>query len=192
MNRARTNVFIVFLITLAPPAAVAGDALFHEAPDIEIVSAEIGGSGCPGASAYFSLSADKRKLSVELDDYPAQPDRYASCNIAVLLSVPDDVRLALVDIDYRGYASIPDLYGQKARLRAEYFFAGDIGPIGTHTFPRGYEGNYQVWPDALGTVWASCGDEEVLARANAGIRVWGSDSLVTIRKITVYLDWEYC
>lgn len=193
MNRARTNVFVFFLATLASPAAAPGDVLGHDdAPDIEIISAEIGGSGCPSQSASFSLSADKRKLSVELDDYPAQADRYASCNIAVLLRVPDDVRLALVDIDYRGYASIPDLHGHKGRLRAEYFFTGDTGPIGKQTFPHGYEGNYQIWPDTLGTVWASCGDEEVLARANTGIRLWGADSLVTIDKITLYLDWEYC
>jgi hypothetical protein len=193
MNRTRINVFAFLLATLAPPAIASGDALGPDTvPDIEIVSAKIGGSGCPDVSARFTLSSDKRRLTVELDDYPAQPDRYASCNIAVLLSMPDDVQLALTDLDYRGYASISALPGRKARLRGEYFFAGDTGPVGTQIFPRGFTGNYDIWPGSLGTVWSSCGDEEVLARANTGIRIWGMDSRVTIRKIYLYLDWDYC
>ncbi len=192
MNRTGTNVFVLLLATLAAPAIAPGDATGHEeVPDIEIISAVMGGSGCPDETASFTLSADKRKLSVRLDDYPAHADRYASCNIAVLLSVPAGVTIALVDIDYRGYARIPDLDGSRARLRAEYFFAGGTGPVGKHTFPRGFEGNYMIWPDALGTVWSPC-EEQVLARANTGIRVWGSDSLVTIDEITVYLDWDHC
>ncbi len=135
MNRTGTNVFVLLLATLAAPAIAPGDATGHEeVPDIEIISAVMGGSGCPDETARFTLSADKRKLSVKLDDYPAHADGYASCNIAVLLSVPAGVTIALVDIDYRGYARIPDLDGSKARLRAEYFFAGGTGPVGKHTF----------------------------------------------------------
>lgn len=192
MNRARTNVFVSLLATLVAPAVAPGDATGHEeVPDIQIISAEIGGSFCPNAPAQFVLSADKRTLSIRLHNHPAQGRRYASCNVAVLLSVPSGINLALVDLDYQGYASIPDLPGRRARLRSEYFFAGDTGPVSTHTFSRGFQGHYSIWPGDAGTVWGPC-EEQVLARANTGIFMWGADSLVTIDEITLTLDWDRC
>jgi hypothetical protein len=199
MKRTRMNLFLLLSATLAawalaPGLAIAGE----EEPDIEIVDADIGGSGCPMETARAVLNDDKRTLSIIFDEYVAEDSEYASCNIAVALSVPEGITLALVDIDYRGYASIPDQPGRKARFRTEYFFAGDMGPVRVRNFDRGFDGNFVISHDIEGVVWAPCG-AEVTARANTSIRTWGSGSLlaidtadVTTDGVTFYLDWDEC
>lgn len=196
-NRIRTCITVLATIAvwaLAPARASAGG----EPPDIEIVDADIGGSGCPQGSARAVLSADKRTLSIIFDEYVAENDEYASCNIAVSLSVPAGFTVALVDIDYRGYASVPDRPGRRARFRTEYFFAGDMGPVRVTNFPRGYDSSFVIMHDVIGKVWAPCG-AEVIARANTSIRTWGYETLVSIdtadvttQGITFYLDWAEC
>jgi hypothetical protein len=199
MTRTRMNLFVLLSATLAalafaPGLAMAGD----EPPDIEIVSAEIGGSGCAAGTARAVLSDDKRTLSIIFDEYYGEDNEYASCNIAVALSVPEGFTVALVEIDYRGYASIPDLPGRKARFRTEYFFAGDMGPVRVTNFGRGYDSSFMVLHDIVGAVWAPCG-AEVIARANTSVRTWGSGSFLAIdtadlttNGITFYLDWAEC
>jgi hypothetical protein len=179
---------------LAPGLATAGGGL----PDIYIADADIGGSGCPMGSARAVLSEDKRTLSIIFDEYFADNNQYASCNIAVSLSVPEGVTVALVDVDYRGYASVPDSAGRRARFRAEYFFAGHKGPVRSREFGRGYDSNFMISHGISGLVWAPCG-AEVIARANTSIRTWGYGTLlaidtadVTTDGITFYLDWDEC
>jgi hypothetical protein len=109
MNGIRVNTSLHFsaaiaVLALAPDVAIAGD----EPPDIEIIDADIGGNGCPMGTARAVLSEDKRTLSIIFDEYLAEDSEYASCNIAVSLSVPEGITVALVDVDYRGYASVPD------------------------------------------------------------------------------------
>ena len=199
MSRTRKNVSVLLSATLAawvfaPGRASAGD----DEPDIYIVSADIGGSGCPEGTASTVLSEDKRTLTIIFDDYMVEDNDYGSCNIAVALSVPPGISIALVDVDYRGFASIPDLKGRKGRFRTEYFFAGDTGPVRVANFPRGYEGSFMIRHDISGLVWAPCG-AEVIARANTSLKTWGKDSFLTIdtadvttNRITFYLDWDYC
>lgn len=199
MSKTRMNVFVLLSTTVAALAFVPGRAIAdEEVPDIHIVSADIGGSGCREGTASAVLSEDKRTLSIIFDEYMAEDNHYASCNIAVALHVPPGISIALLDIDYRGYASIPDLKGRKARFRTEYFFAGDTGPVRTVNFPRGYDANFMISHDLFGAVWAPCG-AEVIARANTSIRTWGTGSFliidtadVTSNGVTFYLDWDYC
>jgi hypothetical protein len=199
MNGIRVNTSLHFsaaiaVLALAPDVAIAGD----EPPDIEIIDADIGGNGCPMGTARAVLSEDKRTLSIIFDEYLAEDSEYASCNIAVSLSVPEGITVALVDVDYRGYASVPDYPGRRARFRAEYFFAGDTGPVRQRTFHRGYDSNFMISHDITGVVWAPCG-AEVIARANTSIRTWGSGTFlavdtadVTTDGVTFYLDWNEC
>lgn len=200
MTRSRTSACLLLSATVAAVAVVRGLAIAgeDEPPDIEIISAEIGGSGCPMGTARAVLSEDKRTLSIIFDQYMAQDDQYVSCNIAVSLSVQAGYTVALVDIDYRGYASVPDLSGHKARFRTEYFFAGDEGPVRTHYFERDFDGNFMISHGIEGKVWAPCG-AEVIARANTSLRTWGSDTILTIDTadvttdgITFELDWDEC
>lgn len=199
MSRTRRNLFVLLAAPLAALVFTAGHAIAdEEVPDIHIVSADIGGSGCPEGTASVVLSEDKRTLSILFDQYMVEDNHYASCNIAVSLHVPRGVTIALLDIDYRGYGSIPDSYGKKGRFRAEYFFAGDTGPVRITNFPRGFDASFMIAHDIVGTVWAPCG-AEVIARANTSLRTWGLGSFliidtadVTTDGITFYLDWRYC
>ena len=207
MSKIRNNVLVMLAAELAILAVFftgSGRAMANEPPNtdeppnIQIVSAEIGGSGCPMGTARAVMSADKRTLSIIFDEYFGENNEYASCNIAVALSVPDGFTVALVDIDYRGYASIPDLSGRKARFRSEYFFAGDVGPVQVTNFGRGYESNFMILHNIIGTVWAPCG-AEVIARVNTSVRTWGADSFLAIdtadlttNGITFYIDWAEC
>lgn len=199
MNRSKTSLFLALsaalaMLALAPNLARAGGP----APDIYIIDADIGGSGCPMGTARAVLSNDKRTLSIIFDEYFADDNQYASCNIAVALSVPEGVTVALVDVDYRGYATVPDSSGKKATFRAEYFFAGQKGPVRTRDFDRGYDSNFMISHGISGLVWAPCG-AEVIARANTSIRTWGYGTFlaidtadVTTDGITFYLDWDEC
>jgi hypothetical protein len=198
MNRIRNDIWVLLAAALAVLAVAPGHAIGGEPPDIEIVDADIGGSGCPMDTARAVLSADKRTLSIIFDEYSGEDDEYTSCNIAVSLSVPAGFTVALIDIDYRGYASIPDEPGSKGRFRTEYFFAGDMGPVRVTNFPRGYDKNFMIRHGIKGKVWAPCG-AEVIARANTSLRTWGEGSFVSIDTadvtttgITFYLDWDEC
>jgi hypothetical protein len=197
MTRIKRNLSILTSVMLSGVALTPGHAS-HVPPDIEIIDADIGGSGCPEGTASVVLSADKRAISILFDQYIAEDNDYKSCNIAVALSVPAGLTVALVDIDYRGYASVPDLYGRKARFRGEYFFAGDTGPVLVEHFPRGYDANYMISHDLFGAIWAPCG-ADVITRANTSVRTWGSGTFfivdtadLTTSGITFYLDWDYC
>jgi hypothetical protein len=198
MTKIRKNLRVLPSAMFAALAFVPGHASAQEPPDIQIISADIGGSGCPEGTASVVLSEDRRTMSILFDAYIAEDNDYKSCNIAVALSVPDGFTVALVDLDYRGYASIPDLYGRKARFRGEYFFAGDTGTVRFANFGRGYEGPYLIEHDVLGAVWAPCG-ADVITRANTSVRTWGTGTFfivdtadLTTSGITFHLDWDYC
>lgn len=199
MNRVRNHILVLLSSALAMLAlfALRPSPAMADPPDIEIIEVEMGGSGCPMGTAHAVLSADKRTLSIIFDQYYGEDDEYVSCNIAISLSVPAGFTVALIEIDYRGYASIPDEDGSKGRFRAEYFFAGFTGPVKIKNFPRGYEGSFMLEHDILGAVWAPCG-ADVIARANTSIKTWGDDSFVAIDTADVYagiefhLEWDEC
>lgn len=198
MRKTCTSIFILVPLALAALALVPGSALAQDTPDIYIVDADIGGSGCPEGTASVVLSEDARTLSVFFDEYVAENSDYAACAVGVALNVPPGFTVALVDIDYRGYASVPDLPGRSARFRAEVFFAGQAGPVFVHDFPRGFDASYMIEHDILGTILAPCGDQ-VIARANTSLRTRGNGTLATVDTaditttgVTFYLDWYEC
>ena len=68
------------------------------------------------------------------------------------IKVPSGYQVSLFDADYRGYVA-PNTTG---RLRAEYFFAGERGPI----FRRSLRGEqeYNVQDKLMASSWSRCGD----------------------------------
>ncbi|MCM1982059.1 DUF4360 domain-containing protein [Lyngbya confervoides] len=139
---------------------------------VEIRGANYGGSGCPDQSASVSVSPDGQELSILFDEFIALGNDYQesrkSCNLSIPIQVPQGFQISLYDADYRGYVS-PNTSG---RLRAEYFFAGQRGPVFTRVF-RG-ETDYSV-RDPLVTVadvWSACGDS-VNMRVNASMMARG-------------------
>ncbi len=140
---------------------------------VEILGASYGGSGCPDKSASVSVSPDGQELSILFDKFAAlgnsQTESRKSCNLSIPIKVPQGFQISLYDADYRGYVA-PATTGN---LRAEYFFAGNRGPVFSRTF-RG-ETDYNV-RDSLVTVadvWSACGDS-VNMRVNAAMSARGA------------------
>jgi Domain of unknown function (DUF4360) len=139
---------------------------------VQIQGASYGGSGCPDRSASVSVSPDGQELTVLFDKFsalgndPSQSRK--SCNLSIPIKVPEGYQISLYDADYRGYVA-PATSGT---LRAEYFFAGNRGPVFQRTFNG--ENNYNV-RDSLATVadvWSACGDSTNM-RVNASMSARG-------------------
>jgi Domain of unknown function (DUF4360) len=156
---------IATLVTLPISPALANSK-------VEILGASYGGSGCPDQSASVSVSPDGQELTILFDKFsalgndPSQSRK--SCNLSIPIKVPQGFQISLYDADYRGYVA-PDTRGT---LRAEYFFAGNRGPVFQRTFSG--ETNYTV-RDSLATVadvWSACGDSTNM-RVNASMAARG-------------------
>ncbi|BAT52694.1 hypothetical protein NOS3756_16350 [Nostoc sp. NIES-3756] len=153
------------LITAAVSPALASDK-------VEILGAQYGGNGCPVGSASVSVSPDGQELSILFDKFTALGNESSqsrkSCNLSIPIKVPQGFQISLYDADYRGYVA-PSTVGN---LRAEYFFAGQRGPVFSRTFNG--ETNYNVRDQlkTVGDVWSSCGNS-VNMRVNAAMTASG-------------------
>lgn len=149
-----------------------------------------GGNGCPSGTASATLSPDGKSLSVIFDQFVTEAgpasgrtiDRKA-CNIAVPVHVPNGYSISILAVDYRGFVSLPQ--GANARLSAEYFFAGQRGPIFARDF-RGRVDQDYTFNNTLGVqamVWSPCG-ADVNLRVNASMMVRNAnrqmDALATV------------
>lgn len=143
------NTIKTMLVTATLMAASVAPALAE--PKVEIVGAGYGGTGCPGGSASVVVSPDGQELSILFDKYIAQNGR-KSCNLTIPIKVPSGYQISLFDADYRGYVSPATL----GKLRAEYFFAGERGPVVARTI-RG-ESNYTFTDSLMAESWSRCGD----------------------------------
>ena len=159
---------LVFATLVSAPITPA----FASNNRVEILGASYGGSGCPAQSASVNVSPDGQELSILFDRFIAVGNNASqsrkSCNMSIPIRVPQGFQISLYDADYRGYVA-PNT---RAALRAEYFFAGNGGPIFQRTFNG--EANYNV-RDQLATVanvWSACGDS-VNMRVNASMSARG-------------------
>ena len=160
------------LLVLATLVSAPITPAFASSNRVEILGASYGGSGCPAQSASVSVSPDGQELSILFDKFitlgnDANQSR-KSCNMSIPIQVPQGFQISLYDADYRGYVAP----ATRASLRAEYFFAGNRGPV----FQRNFNGeiNYNV-RDRLATVanvWSACGDS-VNMRVNASMSARG-------------------
>jgi len=168
----KSKVMVLGLLALLAQPAIADD--------ISLGEPGYGGNGCPAGSASVTLSPDNKALSIIFDEYLVEAgasvgktlDR-KSCNIAIPVHVPQGYSVSIVDVDYRGYTSIPR--GGQARFSAEYFFAGQRGPTFTKTFMGPRDDDY-MFTNTLGVtalVWSACGadvnlrvNSSMLARTN--------------------------
>ncbi|UOF01298.1 DUF4360 domain-containing protein [Bdellovibrio reynosensis] len=128
-----------------------------------------GGTGCPAGSASVTLSPDQQAVSILFDSYVTEAgggrrvDR-KSCNISVPVHVPQGYSVAVFQVDYRGFVSVPR--GAMSRFDAEYFWAGARGPRVSRTFSGPISDVYTVSDGLLASalVWTPCG-------ANVNLRV---------------------
>jgi Domain of unknown function (DUF4360) len=159
------------LLTSGVLIAASGGQAFAGST-VMIQGAGYGGTGCPAGSASVNVSPDGQELSILFDKFKAdRSQRRASCNLTIPIKVPQGFQISLYDADYRGYVA-PNTSG---RLRSEYFFAGQKGPIFERTFQG--ETDYNV-RDSLATVanvWSRCGDS-VNMRVNSSMTSSGQGS----------------
>ncbi|HEY9826429.1 MAG TPA: DUF4360 domain-containing protein [Stenomitos sp.] len=143
------------------------------ANSVEILGATYGGSGCPDQSASVSVSPDGQELSILFDKFVALGNNplesRKSCNLSIPIQVPQGFQISLYDADYRGYVAP----ATTATLRAEYFFAGNRGPVFSRTFRGETDYNVRNTLATVADVWSSCGDS-VNMRVNASMAARGS------------------
>lgn len=176
------------------------------ADDIYLGQPGYGGSGCPQGTASAILSPDAKQLSILFDAYSLEAkgnktvDR-KSCNIAVPVHVPQGLSVSILQVDYRGYNSLPR--GASSELGVEYFFADAKGPSMKRTFYGALDDNYYVSNKLVASalVWSKCG-ADVNLRINSNMRVktnsYGQQAISSVDSIDmsaglVYLlQWRKC
>jgi hypothetical protein len=193
-----------FLLSLA----IVLVALPSFADDIRLGNPSYGGTGCPGGSASAVLSPDQKSLSILFDSYVVeaggntgrQTDRKA-CNIAVPVHVPQGLSLSIIQVDYRGFNSLP--YGAYSQFNVEYFFAGARGPRYSRTFNGALTSNYLLTNvlAASAIVWSPCG-ADVILRSNSNMLVrtntQNQQSMATVDSADItaglvyLLQWRRC
>ncbi len=178
------------------------------ADDIRLGEAGYGGSGCPAGTASVTLSPDQKALSIIFDDYVVEAGAdigkrigRKNCSIAVPVHVPQGYSVSIIDVDYRGYVSLPR--GAQARFSTEYFFAGKRGPRFVKSF-RGYTDDDYTISNTLGVhanVWSKCG-ADVNLRVNSSMMVRSNrkkdEALATVDSadfnagIVYKIQWKRC
>lgn len=181
-------------------------SLTAQAQQVRLGQPAYGGTGCPAGSASVTVSPDQSALSILFDNYVAEAgggrrvDR-KSCNISVPVSVPSGYSVAVFQVDYRGFNSIPR--GAQSRFDAEYFWAGANGPRISRTFVGPTTDTYSI-SDALiasTMVWTPCG-ASVNLRVNTSMmaqsNMRGEQTLSTVDSADItsglvyHLQWRRC
>lgn len=175
--------------------------------DIKLGVPGYGGNGCPANSASVTLSEDAKSLSIIFDQFIVeaggmnkQTER-KTCNIAIPVHVPQGYSVSVIDVDYRGYVSLPAQ--ASARLTAEYFLAGSLGPRFDKTFLGRTDTDY-TFKNVIGInaqVWSPCGADTIL-RVNAAMLVktnrYQDEAMATVDSadfkagILYQLQWRRC
>lgn len=175
--------------------------------DINLGVPGYGGNGCPANSASVTLSDDKKSLSIIFDQFIVEAGgmnktiERKTCNIAIPVHVPQGFSISIIDVDYRGYVSLPSQ--ASARLTAEYFLAGSLGPRFDKTFVGKTDTDY-TFNNAIGIqaqIWSPCGADTIL-RVNAAMLVrtnrYRDEALATVDSadfkagMLYKLQWKRC
>lgn len=181
-------------------------SLTAEANQIRLGQPAYGGTGCPAGSASVTLSPGQDALSILFDSYVAEAgggrrvDR-KSCNISVPVEVPSGYSVAVFQVDYRGFNSIPR--GAQSRFDAEYFWAGARGPRVSRTFVGPVNDIYSVTDGLIAStmVWTPCG-ASVNLRVNTSMMAQtnsrNEQTLATVDSADIssgliyHLQWRRC
>ncbi|OWZ11789.1 hypothetical protein PHMEG_00015138 [Phytophthora megakarya] len=123
------------------------------------------GSGCPADTVTVVPSTDGQSVSVLFSQFAARTsgsdvtrDR-KSCNLAVPVDVQSGISIGIFRVDYRGNAFVPTESGSYGQFDAEYYFAGQRGPIASEKYSPGTDKDlfisHEVGVSAV--VWTPCG-----------------------------------
>ncbi len=102
-------------------------------------------NGTGAGDVQATISADGQSLSILFNSYnanaggmndmglPRKNNDRKTCNMRIPLIVPAGYSVSVVQVDYRGFNSLPE--GGSSKFSAEYFFAGMKGPRAYREFP---------------------------------------------------------
>jgi hypothetical protein len=191
------------ILLLAATLMTAVSPAFAENPTVTIEgNVALGGSGCPEGSASATVSPDGQEISILFDKFIADATKPTesrkSCNLAIPIKVPAGFQVSLYTADYRGYIA-PETTG---KLRVEYFFAGQKGPVYQKQLTG--ETDYNETQQLLASSFSACGDS-VNMRVNASMVAKGKgiatvdtldlahQTVVSIPKHLIYhLKYQVC
>ena len=156
--------------------ALTFSATLAHADSISLGIPAYGGSGCPSGTASVTLSPDAKALSLIFDQFVVEAGganrrlERKSCSVAIPVHVPQGFSVSVVNVDYRGYVSLPSQ--ASARMTAEYFLAGSTGPKFDKMFLGKTDTDYTFSNtlDINAVVWSACGADTIL-RVNAAMLV---------------------
>jgi hypothetical protein len=173
---------LIWEIVASVAVAVAASSAHAQDPDIRLGIPGYGGPGCPQGTASVTLSPDDKALTILFDQFVVEaggqdgnPVARTSCNLSVPVLIPQGYSVSILQVDYRGYNSLPR--SASSLLSTNYFFAAEGGSSGrgvtlSHTFRGPNDANYET-TDRLGieaVVWTPCGASANL-RVNTSLRV---------------------
>ncbi len=124
----------------------------QEAPQgAQIVGVSLAGPGCRNATAGVAISPDAKDLSILFDEFflnadasnvnPRNLRSEVSCNVNIEMQIPRGWQMALVGVDYRGFAGLP----AGATGYQRFLYQGPNMPIVSlreATFSGPYNNNY--------------------------------------------------
>ncbi len=195
------------LVALTFLCSLSMGSLMANLNDIQLGTPAYGGTGCPAGSASAALSEDAKSLTLIFDEFQVvaggssrQIER-KNCSVAIPVHVPQGLSVSVVNVDYRGYVSLPQ--GAQARMTAEYFLAGYLGPRFDKSFFGRTDTDY-TFSNRIGieaSVWSPCGADTIL-RVNASMLVrsnrYNDEALATVDSadfkagIKYQLQWRTC
>lgn len=182
------------------------------ADDIQLGIPGYGGTGCPAGSVSATLSPDAKTLSLIFDTYVAEAggatrkrmDR-KNCQIALPIHVPQGYSFSILELDYRGYNSLP--LGAYSQFNVEYYLAAPglpaRGPRYSKRFTGPQDQEYLI-ENALGLealVWSPCGGDfnlrtttSMMVQTNARQeQAMATVDSVDVKAGIVYLlQWKRC
>lgn len=102
------------------------------APPVRVGRPVHSGTGCPVGTVALTYSPDQSALSVLFDDFIVEltennPERHAlkQCNVSAILTAPAGQRIKIFNVDYRGFADVPETVAAEFRVRHELKDAGN-------------------------------------------------------------------
>ncbi|MFD8979457.1 DUF4360 domain-containing protein [Streptomyces sp. NPDC059564] len=199
------------LIATAAPAQAAAPQITVPPDKIVIELATVNGSGCREGTAQVAVAPDNTAFTVTYSEYMAQVGPGApptgfrkNCQLNLRVHVPNGFTYAIVQADYRGFASLHP--GATGVERANYYFQGMPQTTQrTHTFSGPLDDNWQSSDktEYADLVWAPCGEKRNFninteLRVNAGTsgpnttNFMAMDSTDASVNTLYHLAWEVC
>ena len=155
-------------------------------------------------------SSDGQTVTVLFSEYIAitsndDLNNRVSCNLAIPVGVIQGFAVGVFSVDYRGYTVVPSDPNSYSEFTAEYFFAGNPGPVTRKQYVD-YTGEVSLSDQVknMAVVYSECGSDTIF-RINTSIKamkggvgdedvfieVDSTDTTVT-QSFTYYVDSQPC